>query len=165
MNLEENKNLQNELIYFKEDILKDLRFEMSKLTSKIEIQKESFSQKVSSFESKVSSLSEKVVNLSNNISEEFRYGEIISSKNRATPLHELYGLSLSDINEKRIRPKESNKSLKSNISKLTNADCDLAIPEEIANIDISDVFDKKIITKADLEKLRDKYINKIGDLL
>ena len=46
-----------------------------------------------------------------------------------------------DINEKRIRPKESNKSLKSNISKLSNADCDLAIPEEIANIDIENNID------------------------
>ena len=81
MNLEENKNLQNELIYFKEDILKDLRFEMSKLTSKIEIQKESFSQKVSSFESKVSSLSEKVVNLSNNISEDKSMREKVNQLN------------------------------------------------------------------------------------
>ncbi len=36
---------------------------------------------------------------------------------------------------------------------------------EIANIDISDLYDKKIITKDDLERLRNKYINKIGDLL
>ena len=70
MNLEENKNLKNELIYFKEDILKDMRFEISKLTSKIEIQKDSFSQKVSSFESKISSISDKVIILSNSISED-----------------------------------------------------------------------------------------------
>ena len=70
MNLEENKNLKNELIYFKEDILKDMRFEISKLTSKIEIQKDSFSQQVSSFESKISSISDKVIILSNSISED-----------------------------------------------------------------------------------------------
>ena len=77
-----------------------------------------------------------------------------------------------DINEKRIRPKESNKSLKSNISKLSNADCDLAIPEEIANIDIEnniDPYDKNIDmvrlnnerTLEDYHKIKkNKFINK-----
>ena len=77
-----------------------------------------------------------------------------------------------DINEKRIRPKESNKSLKSNISKLSNADCDLAIPEEIANIDIEnniDPYDKNIAmvrlnnerTLEDYHKIKkNKFINK-----
>ena len=38
MNIED-KSLKKELIYFKEDILKDLRLEMYKLINKIEIQK------------------------------------------------------------------------------------------------------------------------------
>ena len=45
MNIED-KSLKKELIYFKEDILKDLRLEMSKLINKIEIQKESFNHTI-----------------------------------------------------------------------------------------------------------------------
>jgi len=64
-------------------------------------------------------------NIRSSISEEFRYAEIISSKNRETPLHELYGLSLSDINEERIREikipdSTRNSLLKANVKYLTD---------------------------------------------
>ena len=69
MNIE-NKSIKNELIYFKEEVLKDVRFELSKITSKIDNQKDSFSDKIISFESKLTSMMEKIISLSNNILED-----------------------------------------------------------------------------------------------
>ena len=69
MNIE-NKSIKNELIYFKEEVLKDVRFELSKITSKIDNQKDSFSEKIISFESKLTSMMEKIISLSNKILED-----------------------------------------------------------------------------------------------
>ena len=69
MNMQDT-NLKNELRYFKEEVLKDVRLELSKITSKIDSQKDSFSEKIISFETKISSMGEKILNLSNFISEE-----------------------------------------------------------------------------------------------
>lgn len=66
----QDTNLKNELRYFKEEVLKDVRLELSKITSKIDSQKDSFSEKIISFETKISSMGEKILNLSNFISEE-----------------------------------------------------------------------------------------------
>ena len=68
-----------------------------------------------------------------------------------------------DTGEKIIL-KESSKSIKSNISRLSNADSDLAIPEEMANINIEnniDPYDKNIsMVRLNNERTLDDY-NKI----
>lgn len=69
MNIQDTK-IKNELRYFKEEVLKDVRLELTKITSKIDSQKDSFSEKVISFETKLTSIGEKFLNLSNFISEE-----------------------------------------------------------------------------------------------
>ena len=69
MNIED-KSLKNELIYFKEEVLKDLRLELSKFNTKMESQKDSFNQTVSSLERKFVVLSDKFKILSNSISED-----------------------------------------------------------------------------------------------
>jgi hypothetical protein len=69
MNIED-KNIKNELLYFKEDVLKDVRFELEKVTSRLDNRKDSFSEKIISFESKLTSMTEKITNLSNSIFED-----------------------------------------------------------------------------------------------
>ena len=77
MNIED-KSLKKELIYFKEDILKDLRLEMSKLINKIEIQKESFNHTILTLETKMGNITEKLTTLSNSIHEDITIKEKIS---------------------------------------------------------------------------------------
>ena len=66
----EDKTLKNELIYFKEEILKDLRVELSKFTTKIDNQRDSFNESVSALELKFRAISDKFILLSNSISED-----------------------------------------------------------------------------------------------
>ena len=80
MNIED-KSLKNELIYFKEEILKDMRFELSKFTTKIDNQRDSFNQMVSSLELKFSAISDKFIILSNSISEDKALKEKIKELN------------------------------------------------------------------------------------
>ena len=69
MNIEE-KNIKNELLYFKDEVLKDVRLELSKFTSKMDNQNDAFSEKVTSLQNKIGALSEKIINISNSISED-----------------------------------------------------------------------------------------------
>ena len=80
MNIED-KSLKNELLYFKEEILKDMRFELSKFTTKIDNQRDSFNQMVSSLELKFSAISDKFIILSNSISEDKALKEKIKELN------------------------------------------------------------------------------------
>ena len=66
----DDKSLKNELIYFKEEVLKDLRFELSKFSTKIDNQRDSFSQSVSSLEMKINAIYDKYVILSSSYSED-----------------------------------------------------------------------------------------------
>ena len=66
----EDKTLKNELIYFKEEILKDIRVELSKFTTKIDNQRDSFNESVSALELKFRAISDKFILLSNSISED-----------------------------------------------------------------------------------------------
>ena len=66
----ENKNLKSELLYFKEEVLKDIRFEISKFVAKLDNQKSSFSKTIEDLENKFSALSDKFIILSNTISED-----------------------------------------------------------------------------------------------
>ena len=80
MNIED-KSLKNELLYFKEEILKDMRFELSKFTTKIDNQRDSFNQIISSLELKFSAISDKFIILSNSISEDKALKEKIKELN------------------------------------------------------------------------------------
>ena len=80
MNIED-KSLKNELLYFKEEILKDMRFELSKFTTKIDNQRDSFNQMISSLELKFNSISDKFIILSNSISEDKALKEKIKELN------------------------------------------------------------------------------------
>ena len=51
MNID-NKNIQNELIYFKEEVLKDIKIEISKMSTKIDNQRDSVFNQISLFEKK-----------------------------------------------------------------------------------------------------------------
>ena len=66
-----------------------------------------------------------------------------------------------DTNGKKIILKESSKSIKSNISRLSNADSDLAIPEDMANMNIEsniDPYDKNIsMVRLNNERTLDDY--------
>ena len=66
----DDKSLKNELIYFKEEVLKDLRFELSKFSTKIDNQRDSFSQSVSSLEMKINAIYDKYIILSTSFSED-----------------------------------------------------------------------------------------------
>ena len=66
----EDKNLKSELLYFKEEVLKDIRFEISKFVAKLDNQKSSFSKTIEDLENKFSALSDKFIILSNTISED-----------------------------------------------------------------------------------------------
>ena len=77
----EDKTLKNELIYFKEEILKDIRVELSKFTTKIDNQRDSFNQIISSLELKFSAISDKFIILSNSISEDKALKEKIKELN------------------------------------------------------------------------------------
>ena len=74
----EDKSIKNELLYFKEEVLKDVRFELTKVTSRLDNQKDSFSEQIISFESKLTSMTEKIVNLSNSILEDKSLKEKVS---------------------------------------------------------------------------------------
>ena len=94
------------------------------------------------------------------------------------------GISLDDKENDRKESKESNKntlkgsskSIKSNLSKLSNADSDLIIPEEIANKNIEnniDAYDKNLSmvrlnnerTLEDYNKLKKNKENNLKDLM
>ena len=77
MNIEDNI-IKKELIYFKEDVLKDIRLEMSKLINKIDSQKESFDHTILALESKMGTITEKFINLSNSINEDKTLKEKVS---------------------------------------------------------------------------------------
>ena len=64
----DNLALKTELIYFKEDVLKDIKSSSLKLISKIDYQKDDFSRKITNIESRLEALFNKVVSLSNSIS-------------------------------------------------------------------------------------------------
>ena len=66
----DDKSIKNELLYFKEEVLKDLHLELDKLSTKIDIQKDSFSQSVSSLEMKMNAIYDKYVILSSSYSED-----------------------------------------------------------------------------------------------
>ena len=74
----EDKSIKNELIYFKEEVLKDVRFELEKVTSRLDNQKDSFSEKIISFETKFTAMTEKIINLSNSIFEDKSLKEKVS---------------------------------------------------------------------------------------
>ena len=64
----ENLALKTELIYFKEDVLKDIKSSSLKLTSRIDDQKDVFSRKIANIETRLEALFNKVVSLANSIS-------------------------------------------------------------------------------------------------
>ena len=74
----EDKSIKNELLYFKEEVLKDVRFELEKVTSRLDNQKDSFSEKIISFETKFTAMTEKIINLSNSIFEDKSLKEKVS---------------------------------------------------------------------------------------
>ena len=64
----ENLALKTELIYFKEDVLKDIKSSALKLTSRIDNQKDDFSRKITNIETRLEALFNKVVSIANSIS-------------------------------------------------------------------------------------------------
>ena len=61
------KSIKSELIYFKEEILKDMKSKLNKMASKYESQKDDLTQKIQNMEIKLQTLVEKVVTLSNSV--------------------------------------------------------------------------------------------------
>ncbi len=61
------KSIKSELIYFKEEILKDMKSKLNKMANKYESQKDDLSQKIQNMEIKLQTLVEKVVALSNSV--------------------------------------------------------------------------------------------------
>ena len=66
MNID-NKNIQNELIYFKEEVLKDIKIEISKMSTKIDNQRDSVFNQISLFEKKIALMSDRIIAMSNKI--------------------------------------------------------------------------------------------------
>ena len=63
----DNLTLKSELIYFKEDVLKDIKSSSLKLISRIDSQKDEFSSKITNLETRLEALFNKVISLSNSI--------------------------------------------------------------------------------------------------
>ena len=61
------KSIKGELIYFKEEILKDLKSKLNIMSNKYDSQKDDLSQKIQNMEIKLETLFEKVVTLSNSV--------------------------------------------------------------------------------------------------
>ena len=80
----EEKSFKSDLLYFKEEVLKDIKSELSKLTTKIDLQKNAFSEQISSFELKINLLSQKVFFITNNMQEDK------SLKEKVSKLYESY---------------------------------------------------------------------------
>ena len=68
MNNDSSKSIKSELIYFKEEVLKDIKSSIAKITTKHDLEKDDFLQKFLKIESKIETLFNKVVALSNSIS-------------------------------------------------------------------------------------------------
>ena len=75
----DNISIKNELIYFKEDILKDFKSAISKLNSKYDSEKDIFSSKIEHLESKLDTLFSKVINLSNSLPSNSAISEKVES--------------------------------------------------------------------------------------
>ena len=75
----ETLSLKSELIYFKEDVLKDIKSTANNITSKFDCQKEEFSKKITQIESKLEALSGKLLSLSNTFSNDKSNSEKIES--------------------------------------------------------------------------------------
>ena len=67
MNDGDAKSIKSELIYFKEEILKDIKSKLSIMSNKYDAQKDDLSQKIQNMEVKLQTLFEKVVTLSNSV--------------------------------------------------------------------------------------------------
>ena len=78
MNID-NKNIQNELIYFKEEVLKDIKIEISKMSTKIDNQRDSVFNQISLFEKKIALMSDRIIAMSNKISEDKTLKEKVSN--------------------------------------------------------------------------------------
>ena len=78
----DNLSIKNELIYFKEDILKDIKSNISKFNSKFESQKETFTNKIEKIELKLDTLFNKFIALSTSFSSNNAISEKVESLER-----------------------------------------------------------------------------------
>ena len=86
-----NISIKNELLYFKEDILKDIKSNISQITSKYDSQKDIYTKKFTQIESRLEALFNKILVLSNSISSNNEISQKIESldKFRAKTLDSL----------------------------------------------------------------------------
>ena len=94
------KNMRQDILLFKEEVLKDIKSSIAKITTKHDLEKDDFLQKFLKTESKIETLFNKVVALSNSISIDKSLSDKINSldkfRDKTQDILQLYDTKLKN---------------------------------------------------------------------